>query len=350
MVLRICFANILDRSARLRWRLGVLLGFAGLALVSVFLWTHKSGQAAETEELQTLQSDEPIQPIEAMRNLNREKVELGKRLFEDSRLSHNNQLSCASCHIVSSGGTDHKKYSVGIYGAVGVINAPTVLNSGLNFSQFWDGREETLENQIDEPVLSSTELGSTWSEVVNKLREVPKYEAAFRRIYKEPLQSGHIKNCIAEYERSLSTPHSRFDRYLRHEANVLSDREQQGYHLFKSLGCVSCHQGSGIGGNMYQRVGVMASYFEDRGHLTKADLGRYNVTKNPRDRYMFKVPSLRNVALTAPYFHDGTASTLTDAVAMMAKYQLGYPLTETDTESIVEFLRTLTGELYGYPL
>ena len=239
---------------------------------------------------------------------------------------------------------------IGIHGAVGLINAPTVLNSGFNFSQFWDGRAPTLEKQIDFPVQDKLEMDSTWPEVIGKLKASPEYVQAFRQIYGDNINSDSIKDSIAEFERSLSTPNSRFDRYLRHDTSALTSREQQGYKLFKSFGCASCHQGMSVGGNMYQKFGVMAPYFSDRGHLTKADQGRFNVTGDPKDIYMFKVPSLRNVELTPPYFHDGNAATLSDAVRMMGKYQLGRNLTGEETELIVEFLKTLTGELHGKPL
>ena len=154
----------------------------------------------------------------------------------------------------------------------------------------------------------------------------------------------------SKFERSLSTPNSRFDRYLRHQASAITRWELQGYTLFKSFGCASCHQGVNIGGNMYQKLGVMAPYFTDRGNIGSADRGRFNITGDPRDMYMFKVPGLRNVALTPPYFHDGSAVTLADAVRIMAKYQLGRRLTDQEVELIVEFLKTLTGELNGRPL
>jgi cytochrome c peroxidase len=178
----------------------------------------------------------------------------------------------------------------------------------------------------------------------------PEYVTSFRGIYDDVVRDEHVKDAIAEFERSLSTPNSRFDRYLRHDPNALTSGEQRGYALFKSFGCASCHQGAGVGGNMYQKLGIMAPYFTDRGHITKADLGRFNVTGDPRDMYMFKTPSLRNVDLTPPYFHDGSAPTLEDAVRMMARYQLGRHLTDDEVALIVQFLKTLTGELDGKAL
>jgi cytochrome c peroxidase len=331
-----------------RWIVG---GFVGAIMVAgVYFATSQEPPAAQPAAPTLIESDEPIQPIESVPDLDPRKIDLGRKLFGDTRLSENDEISCATCHNLKTGGTDRKARSIGIHGAPGVINAPTVFNSGFNFSQFWDGRADTLEMQIDEPVQSATEMGSTWPAVIEKLKRSPDYSQEFRRAYGGGINSDHVKDAIAQFERSLSTPNSRFDRYLRHDTTALTSREKQGYKLFKSLGCASCHQGVNAGGNMYQRVGVMAPYFADRGHITKADQGRFNVTGDPRDLYMFKVPTLRNVALTAPYFHDGSAPTLSDAVRMMAKYQLGHQLTEPEVGLIVEFLKTLTGELNGHPL
>jgi cytochrome c peroxidase len=294
--------------------------------------------------------DEPIQPIKPPANLDARKIDLGRKLFRDARLSHNNQIACTNCHNLEKGGTDHRARSIGIHGALGVANAPTVLNSAANFSQFWDGRAATLEKQIDGPVLSPAEMGSTWPEVLAKLSDDPDYAQAFRAIYRGNLTSDQVKDSIAEFERSLATPNSRFDQYLRHVPSALSARELQGYRLFKTLGCASCHQGANVGGNMYQKLGILGDYFTDRGHITITDNGRFNVTADPSDMHMFKVPSLRNVALTPPYFHDGNTATLPEAVRVMAKYQLGRHLSTEEVDLIVEFLKTLTGELDGKPL
>ncbi len=298
----------------------------------------------------TADSDEPIQPIVALAGLDQRKVALGRRLFGDKSLSHDNQVACASCHDLSSGGADHLARSIGINGSIGIINAPTVFNSGFNFSQYWDGRASTLEVQVEEPIQSATEMGSSWPEVLGKLKASPEYVGSFRQIYGGPVQRESVKNAIAEFERSLSTPNSRFDRYLRRDPTALTSREVQGYMLFKSLGCASCHQGVNVGGNMYQKMGVMVPYFTNAARINKADRGRFNVTGDARDLYMFKVPGLRNVALTAPYFHDGSAETLPRAVTMMAKYQLGHALKPGEVELIVDFLQTLTGEFEGRPL
>jgi len=344
-------STIFPQAERLWWGVGGVVVVAVVSSgIAMRVWATGETQPAQASISEPVESLEPIEPILAVINLDSRKIFLGRKLFNDPRLSRNNQVSCSTCHNLKTGGTDRKARSIGIGGAIGVINAPTVFNSSFNFSQFWDGRADTLEKQLDGPVQSAVEMGSSWPEVIGKLKSDPEYVQAFGRIYPDGIQSDHVKDSVAEFERSLSTPNSRFDRYLRHDANALSSREQEGYKLFKSLGCASCHQGVNVGGNMYQKLGVLAPYFEDRGHITRADRGRFNVTGDPRDMYMFKVPGLRNVALTAPYFHDGSAATLPDAVGMMAKYQLGRPLTEQEVELIVEFLQTLTGEWNGQPL
>ncbi len=296
--------------------------------------------------------EEPISPIPRGQpsSLDARKVALGNKLFHEPALSRDNSISCASCHPLDRGGMDRLPRSLGINGQHGEVNAPTVFNSASSFAQFWDGRASTMEEQIDGPVLSSFEMGATWDEVLKKLRDTPAYVAAFKEIYADGVQSQNVKNTIAEFERSLTTPDSRFDRYLRGDASALNTDEKNGYLKFKAYGCISCHQGVNIGANLFQRMGVIGDYFSDRGNLTKADLGRFNVTGREEDRHVFKVPSLRNVAVTAPYFHDSSAQTLEDAVAVMAKYQLGRPLPPKDMEDIVKFLRTLTGEYEGKPL
>ena len=333
-----------------RWLIGSVALCIAVAGITEHFWQPRAIQAIEIAPPRTSDSDEPIQPIVALTSLDPRKIELGRRLFHDARLSDDDRESCASCHDLTTGGTDRKVHSIGIHGAVGIINAPSVFNSGFNFSQFWDGRAASLEKQIDDPLQSKTEMGSTWPEVIKKLKSSPEYVRAFQQVYGQDIQTDQVKDAIAEFERSLSTPNSRFDRFLRHEPHALTSSEEQGYLLFKSFGCASCHQGVNVGGNMYQKLGVMAPYFADRGNVTKADYGRFNVTGDLKDMYMFKVPSLRNVALTAPYFHDGSAATLPDAVRMMAKYQLGRHLSDQEVQLIVEFLKTLTGELNGKPL
>jgi cytochrome c peroxidase len=292
-----------------------------------------------------LLANEPIHSIPRRIELDEKKVALGRRLFHDPRLSDDNSISCATCHNLRTGGTDHRVTSVGIGGAIGNINAPTVFNSGFSFRQFWDGRAANLEDQIDAPIHDPTEMRSDWPAVLQKLRADSEYVTSFSSLYPQGMNSDTVKDAIATFERSLITPDSRFDRFLRGDAAALSAEEKEGYRLFKENGCSSCHQGLLAGGNMFEKFGIVADYFADRGHITRADLGRYNVTGLESDRYEFKVPGLRNVARTAPYFHDGSAKTLQEAVRVMAKYQVGRELAAHDIERIVLFLKTLDGDI-----
>ena len=287
---------------------------------------------------------EPINPIPTRTELNPDKVALGRALFHDPTLSKDGSISCASCHDLRAGGGDGRRVSIGIGGKPGVINSPTVFNAGLNFKQFWDGRANTLEAQIDGPIQSSIEMGSLWPEVVAKLYGDDGYPGRFQALYPDGINRNNIKNAISEFMRSLVTPNSRFDRWMGGENEALDEREKHGYALFKGYGCVSCHQGANVGGNMFQVFGVLNEYFKKRGNITEADLGRYNVTGNPADRHSFKVPSLRMAALTPPYLHDGSAATLREAVDIMFEFQLGREAPDEDKDAIVAFIKTLVGE------
>ena len=287
---------------------------------------------------------EPIKPIPDEIEVHAEKAALGRALFHDPRLSRDDTVSCASCHDLRSGGDDGRRVSVGIEGQAGLINSPTVFNAGLNFKQFWDGRAGTLEQQIDDPVQSPLEMGSLWPDVVAKLYQDRDYPQRFKALYPDGISRDSIRNAIAEFMRSLNTPNGRFDRWLKGDEEALDRVEKHGYALFKYYGCVSCHQGANVGGNMFQVFGVLNEYFRKRGNITEADLGRYNVTGNPADRHAFKVPSLRMAAHTAPYLHDGSAVTLRDAVDAMFEFQLGRDAPDEDKEAIVAFIKTLAGE------
>ncbi|HEX5364395.1 MAG TPA: cytochrome-c peroxidase [Gallionella sp.] len=293
---------------------------------------------------------EPIVPIPLEIKLDKNKVALGMRLFHDPRLSGDNTVSCANCHGLDHGGADHAIHSRGVGGQEGVINAPTVFNSGFNFRQFWDGRAETLEEQIDGPINNPIEMASNWPQVVSRLSADVEYKKTFSRIYSTGVTAANIKDAIATFERSLYTPNSRFDRFLRGDKAALNADEEAGYRLFKTIGCVSCHQGVNVGGNLYEKMGVMEGYYVTGSVVTKSDLGRYNQTGLDEQRYEFKVPSLRNVALTGPYFHNGSADTLEEATRLMAWHQLGVKLGAAEQRLIADFLRTLTGEYQGVAL
>lgn len=290
---------------------------------------------------------EPVQPLPDKFIYSERKAELGAKLFHDNRLSANDSVSCAYCHGLESGGVDRLQFSLGIDDQQGHINAPTVYNAALNFKQFWDGRAETLEDQARGPVANPIEMGATWKDVVAKLKKEPEYVRAFRKIYHQSLNEDNIVNAIAEFERSLSTPNSAFDRYLKGEKGTLSKKALKGYELFKKNGCASCHYGIALGGQSFKKMGEEKDYFKDRGGISPEDLGRYNVTKDESDKFKFKVPTLRNIAVTQPYFHDGSVKELKDAVKIMSKYQLGKNLSDGDAVLIVEFLKSLTGEYKG---
>ncbi|MEM7280548.1 MAG: cytochrome-c peroxidase [Pseudomonadota bacterium] len=271
-------------------------------------------------------------------------VSLGKKLFEDPRLSGDNTVSCATCHVVAAGGDDGRPVSIGVGGASGTHNAPTVLNSGLNFRQFWDGRAKDLDEQVEGPIHNPLEMNTKWQDIIPKLQSDADMVAAFKASHLSITQANVIKAIVA-YENALVTLDSPFDRYLKGDESAISNEAKKGLDLFVRLGCVSCHQGQNVGGNMYQRFGVFKNYYEDEGRVSEIALGRYNVTGNPDDKYVFKVPSLRNVTQTAPYFHDGSVASLEGAINIMATYQLGRSLEEADVTSIIAFLETLTGDL-----
>jgi len=277
------------------------------------------------------------------------KMALGRRLFHDTALSVDNTLSCASCHAINQGGTDRRRTSLGVRGQVGGINSPTVFNSRYHFVQFWDGRAANLREQAAGPVANPVEMGHTWPNVVATLSRSPDYVAAFRESYpRDGLTEANIRDAIAVYEEALITP-APIDRFLRGDDRALTDEQREGARLFESVGCTTCHNGINFGGGSYQRMGAVREYFALRGTpLTREDAGRFNVTHREADRHFFKVPTLRNVAETGPWFHDGHATTLEDAVRTMAAVQLGRDLDATQVQRIVAFLRSMTGTVPAY--
>lgn len=292
--------------------------------------------------IQTIFASEPILPLPQGIELNKKLVQLGNKLFHEPALSKNNSISCASCHNIKMGGDDGMPVSIGVGGARGGRNSPTVLNSGLLFAYFWDGRAATLEEQAEGPIHNPIEMASNWEEVTAKLSANSEYVKLFNQSFEDGITSKNIQTAIATFERSLITPNAPIDRYLQGDENALSDEQKKGYQLFKDYGCSACHQGVLIGGNMFQKIGIFRTLKELE---IKEDLGRFMVTKNPADKYSFKVPSLRNIALTAPYFHDGQTSNLTEAVKIMAAAQLGQEIPDSDIKKIVAFLHALTGDI-----
>lgn len=295
-------------------------------------------------------TSEPISPIPFETGIDRNKAALGRRLFHDRVLSSDGLLSCASCHKLEKGGDDGLPLSFTKSGATGEINTLTVFNSALNFRLGWRGQYRTFEEQADVALHRSDLMNTTWAELLPKLLANKNYAETFRRLYDDGLKKESVLDAIAEFQRSLLTPNARFDQYLRGDGDALSEDEKRGYELFKSYGCVSCHQGINVGGNLFQKVGIFKDYFAKRGNITRADLGRMLDTGADRDRYFFRVPSLRNVAVTAPYFHDGSMARLEEAVRKMGEIQLGISLKKGEIDLITKFLGTLTGEYQGRSL
>lgn len=285
-------------------------------------------------------TSEPIQPIEPATFDEPEKIELGKKLFFDPRLSRSGFISCNSCHNLSMGGSDNLSTSIGHNWQEGPINSPTVLNSSMNVAQFWDGRAATLQEQAAGPISNPMEMASTHVLALDVLRSIPQYRKEFADIYgSDEIDLDRVTDAIAAFEETLVTPNSRFDQWLKGDDDALSQTELAGYKTFKDIGCTACHNGPAAGGSSFQRMGVVEPYITDN----PAE-GRVAVTGKDADRFSFKVPTLRNVELTYPYFHDGAHWQLEDAVDLMARLQLGRELEKQDIDNMTAFLKTLTGD------
>jgi cytochrome c peroxidase len=295
-------------------------------------------------------TEEPITPVPVAQRLDADKVALGERLFHDARLSRGDRLACASCHVLAAGGDDGRAQPPGADGRPLTYNAPTVFNVALSARLNWRGNFRSLEEQAEAVLLDPRLMGTSWPELLGKLAAEPGYAGAFEAVYGKGPTSWQVLDALATYERSLLTANAPFDRYLAGARDALTASEAQGYALFKAYGCVACHQGANIGGNLFQKFGVFADPPAEKPALTPADQGRFTVTGLEDDRRVFRVPSLRNVAVTAPYFHDGRTTSLEEAVGIMAKSQLGRVLSEAEIGLIASFLRTLTGEHRGRPL
>lgn len=291
-------------------------------------------------------ADEPIKPIAPAVVKDAKLVELGKKLFFDPRLSKSGFISCNSCHNLSMGGTDNLKTSIGHNWQQGPINAPTVLNSSLNVAQFWDGRALTLKDQAGGPIANPGEMASTHALAIEVLKSIPAYVDEFKSVFgNDKVDIDGVTKAIAAFEETLVTPNSRFDKWLKGDKKALTADETAGYELFKDSGCTACHNGAAAGGNTFQKMGVVEPY-----KSTSPAEGRVAVTKEEADRFNFKVPTLRNVEMTYPYFHDGEAATLTQAVDVMGRIQLGKKFTDKENAQIVAFLKSMTGDQPDFKL
>lgn len=319
-------------------RLGLASRLASLALTLTII--NSSGRSVEIE---------PITPIgPAMTDP--AKADLGRTLFHDVRLSKSNSVACVSCHRLAAAGADDRSRPPGADGRPLDFNAPTIFNAALNYRLNWRGNFRTLEEQNEFVLLDGRLMGTTWEELLPKLRADQDYVRAFTAAYGGAPARAQVLDALATFQRSLLTPDARFDRHLNGDPHAISPEEQRGYQLFKSYGCVACHHGVNVGGNLLQRFGIFDNPFAQRGRISDADLGRFALTGIESERHVFRVPSLRNVAVSAPYFHDGSAASLPQAVSIMARVQLGRDLPGRDIDLIVKFLGTLTGEYQGRSL
>lgn len=326
----------------------LLLALVSTVLLMVnYLYTSPTSPSSVVVINEVVQSYDgaAIKPLPLNQQLPQQIVALGEKLFHDPILSVNNSVSCATCHQLEFGGDDNLPVAVGVNGQTGSLNSPSVFNSAFNQSQFWDGRSDTLAEQIEGPIHNPREMANNWPNVINKLTNNDYYQRLFKQSFDDGITRQNIISALVTFERSLVASNSKFDQYLRGFDDALTAEQKQGWQLFQDFGCISCHQGINIGGNMFQKLGIFKPYFS-KSH-TPADLGRYNVTFLEQDRFVFKVPSLRNVAVTAPYFHDGKVKNLADAIDIMAQYQLGISLSEQDNQAIQAFLASLTGEWKG---
>ncbi|MGS0677174.1 cytochrome-c peroxidase [Shewanella sp. 125m-1] len=285
-------------------------------------------------------SSEPIEIISAAVITNPEKVELGKMLFFEPRLSKSGFISCNSCHNLSTGGVDALPTSIGHNWQEGPINSPTVLNAEYGLAQFWDGRAKDLKEQAAGPIANPKEMGFTHELAVDTVRSMPAYQAHFETVYdSKTISMDMITDAIAEFEKTLVTPNAPFDLYLQGDKDAISEQAKAGYQLFKDKGCVSCHNGPAVGGTMYMKMGLVKPF-----HTDNPAEGRKAVTGKEADKFVFKVPTLRNIELTYPYFHDGSVWELEEAVNTMADIQLGQKLSDKEVKEMVAFLNSLTGE------
>lgn len=282
------------------------------------------------------------------------KLILGKKLYFDTRLSKSNTVSCNSCHNVMGSGTDNSQFSTGIDGKKGGRNSPTVWNSAFNSVQFWDGRAPSLEEQAKGPIVNPVEMGmENHNAVITRLSKIEEYQKEFKEVFgsDKALTIDNVAKAIAAYERTLLTPNSPFDNYLSGNKKALSPSALRGMELVKSMGCVACHSGAHFNGpamkpgeGFYMKFPTFEGTEYDKKYGFSKDLGRFEITKNEADKNFWRVPSWRNVAITAPYFHNGSVQSLEEAVKVMAKTQLNKDINAKDTKDIVAFLKSLTGK------
>lgn len=331
----------------------VLLSLAGLSLAGLTGCRERSQERVSVSRASLggeKQAFVPLPPRAAVK-LDPARVALGRRLFDDPSLSGDRTVACSSCHLHEQALTNAERVAALATRPAGALNVPSLYNVTYSFRYNWDGRFLSLEAQLDALIEKPAVMASSWAKAASQLREQPGYVSLFSASFADGLTPLNVRTALIDYMTSLTTPGSRFDRWLEGDERALDERERRGYRLFNSFGCSSCHQGRNIGGNMLQQFGIIEEgiiddYFKSRGRAAgPTDRGYGNVTGQREDDYYFRVPSLRNVALTAPYFHDGGAPTLDEAVRVMGRVQLGREFEASEVEALVAFLSTLTGEV-----
>lgn len=314
------------------------------SLLGYFIYTEPKNKQVNTYKPTVYQQKQvagPIQPLPEIVSNSQPWVMLGKALFHSPLLSRDNSISCATCHVVDNGGDDGFSLSTGINNQLGLRNASTVLNSSLNFRQFWDGRSSDLSAQAEGPIHNPLEMGSNFDEIIKKLSASPLFKKTFSELSKEGITKSAIIKALVTYQESLLTLKSPIDAYVLGDKSALTAQQIRGYEKFQQFGCITCHQGRNIGGNIYQKIGRISEVPKQ----LLVDQGRFEVTNKASDLHVFKVPSLRNVALTGPYFHNGSVDNLEEAVRLMAKMQLGLELADDDVADLVALLHAFTGKV-----
>jgi len=334
-----------------RFRFQVVAVFVISLVVSAYWFMHVSSVQSVQDDhgwqqpVESVAGDEPITPIPLSAKLDKAKVALGQRLFNDSNLSHNSATSCAHCHVLSHVGEIEHLDAADVSSEQMVSNVPSLYNVSFNVMKLPDGSMATMESQLDAHLLDPAVMGAGWSAVVSALQNDQRYRNDFAALYEEGIKRETIKDALVTFERSLITPNAPFDRFLRGEPDSLDGEAFAGYQLFKELGCINCHQGVNVGGNMYAKRGVFDGYGDtccDKSQVGSERDGRVDIGLKP---HQFRVASLRNVALTAPYFHDSSADTLEQAVIIMGKSQLGVELRPEELTALVAFLHSLSGDV-----
>lgn len=319
-----------------------------LALVFVTLL---AGHLPAAAEQQLNLKDSQILPVPERLQLDDRKVALGEKLFHEPRLSGAGTMACSSCHFTNRSGDDERTISITNTGEPDVFNTPTIFNVGLSHHITWQGRFTRLEPQIDTALSNPKHMAADWDVLLTFLQNEPEYAGLFREIYQTIVNRNNVLDSMAEYERSLITPNAPFDRWLKGDNTAIDQQTKEGYLLFREIGCVACHQGVNVGSNLFAPHGIFGdSHGQHHNESSNEDLSRYSITGREKDKRVFRVPSLRNVAETGPWFHDGSAEQLSDAVIEMAQHQLGIKLQDDDVNKIVRFLESLTGNYRGKPV